>query len=194
MSGYQTTLTLFIAGLLFILFYSAGVLATPETVIDDQDLFQTVFPANSDIREQQIPLDKNLRERIDKRFHISPDIETVAVWMASDPEDGHLLGGMIKVDGMYQLHPLTVAIAMSVEQRINRVAIVAIDPEIHEAFESTIGVGYLKRYTMLSARQLSYMANVLAKQDKPSAWLGDQIFQNGAILASILEMHDQPTR
>jgi hypothetical protein len=169
------------------LFLPAVVLATTETIIDDQDLFQTVFPANSDIREQQIPLDENVRERIDKRFHIKPAIETVTVWLASDPTDGRILGGMIKVDGTYQKHPLSVAVVMSVEQRINRVAIADIDPQIRESFASTIGIGYIKRYTMVSARQLSYMRRVLTKQGEPSAWLADQVFKNGAILSVILE-------
>jgi len=187
LSGYQTNVTLLIASQLLSLFFSTAVLAAAETIIADQDLFQTVFPANSVIREQQISLDRNIQERIDERFHIKPAIETVTVWLASDPTDGRILGGMIKVDGMYQQHPLSVAVAMSIEQRINRVAIVAIDPQIRQTFESTIGIGYIKRYTMLSARQLSYLAKVLAKQDNPSAWVAEQIFHYGAILAAILD-------
>ena len=185
--GCPAAMLLLLIACLLALSFTSGVSAATETLIDDRELFGVVFPGNSVIRQQQVTLDNDLRERLDRRFHVIPTTGIVMVWMASEPNDGHLLGGLIKVNDVYRQKPLTIAIAMSTEQRITRAAIVAIDPLIREAFASTIGVGYLKRYTMLSVRQLSYLSNVLAKRDQPSAWATEQIFKYGAILTTILE-------
>jgi len=168
--------------------------AAAETIIADRELFDTVFPANSVINRDDIPLGEDIRQRIDKRFHFRPRTVSVSVWLARDPGDGRLLGGVLKTEAEYQQRPVTIAVAMSAEQRIIRATIVAIDPAIRPAFEATIGIGYIKRYTMLAVRQLSYLAKVLARRDLPSAWASEQIFRQGAVLATILDERQAGSR
>lgn len=176
-----------LACLLSGLISALSVQAASLTVINDSDLLETVFAANSVVSRQRLELDENLRQHLDKRFHIATEITAVDVWKATAAGDGRLLGAMIRVEEHYQHRPVTLAIAMSAEQRIIRAAIVSIDTQLEADFVTTIGTGYLQRYTMLSARQLSYLATVLARQGGPSGWVGDRLSLYGAILATIIE-------
>lgn len=173
-------------GLMLVWLYTSSVSAAVEKIITDQELLQNVFPADSEISRQELPLSDDLRQRIERRFHFVPREEHVTMWLARDPDDRRLLGGVLKSDGEYQQRPVAITVAMSSEQRILRAAVVAIDPAIRPQFEATIGVGYITRYTMLALRQLSYLARVLAGRDPPSAWVSEQIYRQGAMLAVIL--------
>jgi len=97
---------------------------------------------------------------------------------------------MIKRELMYQKQPLTLVLGLNHELRVSRAAIVSLPEYLRQEFESTIGTGYLKRYTMTSARQLGYLANVLKKEGQPSALIAEQLYRAGAILAAIIKTQE----
>jgi hypothetical protein len=154
--------------------------------ISHDDLVSTVFPASSEVSQQQISIDDSMCDWVEKRFRFRPKPQVVTVWLARDRASGKLLGGLIKPEVYYQDSPVTLALGLSDELRVSRAAVVALPEHLRQAFKTSIGVGYLTRYTMMSVRQLSYLANVLRKEGQPSALVAEQLFRSGALLAAVI--------
>jgi len=164
---------------------SAAATGPADVIITDSELIKTVFGNTTDIRAEQVTLTPAQREWINSHFRYSQPEQTVTVWLSRDAS-GRVLAGLIKADVTYEDQTLTVAMGLSAEARVIRAAVTAAPASLRQPLEATIGIGYLKRYTMMSARQLGYLANVLNKEGQPTALVAEQLFESGAILAAII--------
>ena len=165
---------------------SAAAVDSTDVIISDTELMQVVFGNAADVKAEQITLTPVQRDWSGKRFRFAPPEQTVQVWLSRDAS-GQVLAGLIKADVSYQGQIITVALGLSAEVRVIRAAITSVPESLRQQLESTIGIGYLKRYTMMSARQLGYLANVLKKEGPPAALVAEQLFKSGAILAAIIK-------
>lgn len=170
----------------YIVFHGASVLAASDVILTLADLESTMLPHGSIVSKHTVSLTDNMREWMMRQYKFTPPENTVDVYLAREPQNGRLVGGMILGSFEYNMGQVQVAIGLSEELRVSRAAIVAVPDQQRQDFESSIGVGYLKRYTMLSARQLRYIANVLNKEGKPTSLVADRLFQLGAILATAI--------
>lgn len=160
-----------------------------DVIIPDAELIRTVLGNATDIRAEQVTLTPAQREWIDNHFRYTQPEQTVTVWLSRDAS-GRVLAGLIKADVSYEGQTLTVAMGLSAEARVIRAAVTAAPASLRQPLEATIGIGYLKRYTMMSARQLGYLANVLNKEGQLTALVAEQLFESGAILSAIIDSAD----
>lgn len=175
-----------LAPILALLVSVSAIAAEPaDQIITDAELMQTVFGDATATAEQITPTAAQ-RDWSDKHFHYAPPAQTITVWLSRD-DAGRVLAGLIKTDIVYQGQTLTVALGLSAELRVTRAAITAAPASLRQQLAATIGIGYLKRYTMTSARQLNYLANVLNKEGPLTALVAEQLFKNGATLAAIIK-------
>ena len=157
------------------------------SVISNDELLRTTWVDGGVVTRHQFNVNESMRDWVEKRFHFRPKEQVVTVWLSRDSLSSQILAGMIKQDVRYQQQPISLVIGLSHGLRVSRAAIVALLETLRQEFESSIGVGYLKRYTMMSVRQLRYLANVLQKEGQPSALVGEQLFKSGAILAAVIK-------
>lgn len=160
-----------------------------EVVISDAELMTTLLPASGTVKQQSLPVDEQLRDWVEQKYGFTPEPQQLNIWLSRDQKSGRLLGGMIKADIVYQEQTITLALGLSHELRVSRAAIVALPSDLRPALDASIGVGFLKRYTMMSARQLRYLANVLQKEGQPTALVAESLFKYGAMLAAVIKMH-----
>jgi|GEM_PF-5941539 len=171
---------------LFLLASVPVVTAAPDDVIiSDAELMQTVFADAGTVTAEQVSLTTAQCDWIDRYFHFTLEPKSVSVWLSRDAS-GQVMAGLIRQDIVYEGQTITVAIGLSAELRVIRAAVTAAPASLRQPLEASIGAGYLKRYTMMSARQLGYLANVLNKKGQPTAMVANQLFRSGAILAAII--------
>lgn len=159
-----------------------------DVVITDAELVSTLLPPGGSIVRQNSQLDGRMIDWLEQQYRFRPAPQALAVWLSREPESGRILGGMIKMDVIYQQQKISLAIGLSHELRVSRAAVVAVPPALRQRLQATIGVGYLPRYTMMSARQLGYLANVLQKEGQPTALVAESLFKYGAMLAAVIKL------
>lgn len=131
--------------------------------------------------------DATLLAQAVKKYHITPRDLTYELVLARGNEAGRPAGGAIFLETPYKEGSLLLGLVLSEELRVLKAALLEVSPPYKETFETTTGTGILTRYTMMSARQLDYLASQLRKQGPAGAVVGNGIHYMGAILAIILE-------
>jgi hypothetical protein len=177
-----------LAGLLLSLAAGLALAGSAAVIIGHDELLSVMLPERGSVTRYQVSVDESLRDWVDKHYHFRPEQKTVTVWLSRDPVSGQVVGGMLQQDVYYQQQRVSVVIGLSDELRVSRAAIIAVPPSLRQEFEASIGVGYLKRYTMMAARQLRYLANVMKKEGPATALVAEELFRSGAILAGIIKM------
>ncbi len=161
----------------------------PRAVILEKARFIADHLPGAPARGSELRPDETLLARAAEKYRMAPARHTYEVYLAPTGEDGRPAGGAIFLETPYGEGSLLLGLALSDELRVRRAALMEVSPRYREDFETTTGTGILTRYTMMSARQLGYLASQLKKQGAAGEVVGNGIHHMGAVLATILEQH-----
>ncbi len=123
--------------------------------------------------------DAALMARAAEKYRITPRDQTYELVLAH--------GGAIFLETVYEEGSLLLGLVLSDELRVLKAALLEVSPRYKADFDGATGTGILTRYTMMSARQLRYLASQLSKQGPAGEVVGNGIHHMGAVLATVLE-------
>ena len=142
------------------------------------------FPKNSVKKRYFVSVSNLHREFAKNKYRIELEQRDYNIVLAKDGDNYQTISGLVTVEIPYKETSMLLAVILSDELRVQRVAVVSVDKKYVDDFKSSIGVGVIKRYTMTSLRQLKYLASEIKKQGALSELVSAEIAMMAATLAS----------